>query len=183
MSDFDFELVTMQEAGYGDEEIVEDGDTFEANSLIKAKAVYDKLKGASLSDDSGLSVDVLKGAPGVYSARFAGEPKSDENNNQKLLSLLEGVSDDERTAKFVTVITLILENGKTFVARGEVHGVIGHTPRGSNGFGYDPLFIVPELGKSFAELTDHEKNALSHRGNALKVLREMLEAYYENIGH
>ena len=183
LSDFGFELITMRAAGYGDEEIVEDGDTFEANSHIKAKAVFDKLNCASLADDSGLSVDALDGAPGVYSARYAGEPKSDQKNNEKLLNALKNVEDAQRTAKFVTVITLILENGETFVARGEVKGVIGHAPKGSNGFGYDPLFIVPELGKTFAELQDFEKNELSHRANALKVLKEMLETYYENIGH
>lgn len=180
LSDFDFELETMADAGYGDEDIVEDGDTFEANSLIKAKAVHEKLGVASLADDSGLEVDFLGGAPGVYSARYAGEPKSDAKNNAKLLAALEGVDDTLRTAQFVTVLTLIFENGDTLVARGEVKGIIGHAPRGSNGFGYDPLFIVPELEKSFAELNAKEKNALSHRANALKVLKDMIGTYYEN---
>ena len=180
LSDFDFELETMADAGYGDEDIVEDGDTFEANSLIKAKVVHEKLGVASLADDSGLEVDFLNGAPGVYSARYAGEPKSDAKNNAKLLAALEGVDDTLRTAQFVTVLTLIFENGDTLVARGEVKGIIGHAPRGSNGFGYDPLFIVPELDKSFAELDAKEKNALSHRANALKVLKDMIGTYYEN---
>lgn len=180
LSDFDFELQTMADAGYGDEEIVEDGETFEANSRIKAQAVYEKLGMASLADDSGLEVDYLGGAPGVYSARYAGEPKSDAKNNAKLLAALEGVGDDHRTAQFVTVLTLIFENGDTLVARGEVKGFIGHSPRGSNGFGYDPLFIVPELDKSFAELDATEKNTLSHRANALKVLKDMIGTYYEN---
>ncbi len=180
LSDFNFELETMADAGYGDEDIIEDGDTFEANSLIKAKAVHEKLGKASLADDSGLEVDYLGGTPGVYSARYAGEPKSDANNNAKLLAALEGVDDALRTAQFVTVLTLIFENGDTLVARGEVKGIIGHAPRGSNGFGYDPLFIVPELDKSFAELDAKEKNALSHRANALKVLKDMIGTYYEN---
>ncbi|HSN67069.1 MAG TPA: XTP/dITP diphosphatase [Fusibacter sp.] len=180
LSDFDFDLETMANAGYGDEDIVEDGDTFEANSMIKAKAVHEKLGTASLADDSGLEVDFLGGAPGVYSARYAGEPKSDAKNNAKLLAALEGVDDALRTAQFVTVLTLIFENGDTLVARGEVKGIIGHEPRGSNGFGYDPLFIVPELGKSFAELDATEKNTLSHRANALKVLKDMIGTYYEN---
>lgn len=180
LSDFEFKLETMAEAGYGDEEIVEDGDTFEANSLIKAKAVFDALGFASLADDSGLMVDHLGGAPGVYSARYAGEPTSYAKNNEKLLAALHGVPEHERTAKFVTVLTLMFENGDTLVARGEVHGVIGHELVGTNGFGYDPLFIVPELGKTFAELSEDEKNALSHRANALKVLKEMIGKYYEN---
>ena len=180
LSDFDFILETMAEAGYGDQEIVEDGDTFEANSLIKAKAVFDKLGVASLADDSGLMVDYLNGAPGVYSARYAGEPTSYEKNNEKLLAAMAGVPDALRTAQFVTVLTLIFENGDTLVARGEVKGFIGHALKGENGFGYDPLFTVPELNKTFAELSDEEKNALSHRANALKVLREMIGTYYEN---
>lgn len=126
LSDFDFELVTMSDAGYGDEEIIEDGDTFEANSLIKAKAVFEKLGFAALSDDSGLEVDYLGGAPGVYSARYAGEPTSDAKNNDKLLAALEGVETARRTAQFVTVLTLIFENGDTLVARGEVKGFIGY---------------------------------------------------------
>lgn len=180
LANFDFVLETMAEAGYGDQEIVEDGDTFEANSLIKAKAVFDKLGVASLADDSGLMVDYLQGAPGVYSARYAGEPTSYEKNNEKLLKAMAGVPDALRTARFVTVLTLMFENGDTLVARGEVQGVIGHALKGENGFGYDPLFIVPELGKTFAELSNDEKNALSHRANALKVLKEMIGTYYEN---
>ncbi|WP_459848937.1 XTP/dITP diphosphatase [Fusibacter bizertensis] len=180
LSDFEFELITMADAGFGDEEIIEDGDTFEANSLIKAKAVFEKLGVASLADDSGLSVDYLDGAPGVFSARYSGEPKSDERNNTKLLEALKDVPTDKRTARFVTVITLMFENGDTLVARGEVEGRIGYMPVGSNGFGYDPLFEIPKLGKTFAELTASEKNALSHRGNALVVLKEMIRKYYES---
>lgn len=183
LKDFEFELVTMAEAGFGDEEIIEDGDTFEANSLIKAKAVYEKLGLASLADDSGLSVDFLGGAPGVYSARYSGEPKSDQRNNEKLLAALKDVPLDQRTARFVTVITLMFENGDTLVARGEVEGRIGFEPSGSNGFGYDPLFEVPALGKTFAELTESQKNAMSHRGNALIVLKQMIREYYESTSN
>lgn len=180
LKDFEFDLVTMADAGFGDEEIIEDGDTFEANSLIKAKAVFEKLGIASLADDSGLSVDFLGGAPGVYSARYAGEPKSDLRNNQKLLEALKDVPSEKRIARFVTVITLIFENGDTLVARGEVEGLIGFESVGDGGFGYDPLFIVPALGKTFAELTESEKNALSHRGNALVVLKGLIRDYYES---
>jgi len=181
LKDFGFELVTMKDAGYGDEDIIEDGDTFEANSLIKALAVHKKLGFASLADDSGLMVDVLGGAPGVYSARFAGEPKSDENNNRLLLEKLAEIPDERRTARFVTVLTLIMENGDVLTARGEVEGIIGHAPKGVNGFGYDPLFFVPHLNKTFAELTSDEKNALSHRGNALVALKEKIGQYYEAL--
>ena len=180
LSDFDFELITMSDAGFGDEEIEENGSTFEENSMIKAKAVFDKLKIASLADDSGLEVDYLGGAPGVYSARFAGEPKSDAKNNEKLLNELKHVAREDRTARFVTVLTLIFENGDSLVARGTVEGVIGFEEKGANGFGYDPLFFVPEIGKTFAELTESEKNSNSHRGNALKILRGMIKDYYAN---
>lgn len=182
LKDFEFELVTMKAAGYGDDDIDESGTTFEENSLIKAMAVHNRLKVAALADDSGLEVDYIGGAPGVYSARYAGEPKSDEKNNEKLLAALKGANDAERTARFVTVLTLVFENGDTLVARGTVEGKIGFEAKGENGFGYDPLFIVPELGKTFAELTESEKNALSHRGNALKVMREEIKRYYERTG-
>ena len=182
LSDFDYKLVTMAEAGYGDDDIIEDGATFEENSKIKAIAVFGRLGTAALADDSGLEVDYLEGAPGVYSARYAGEPKSDARNNEKLLAALDGVPFEKRSARFVTVLTLVFDNGETLIARGEVEGIIGFEPKGTNGFGYDPLFIVPELGKSFAELEDVEKNALSHRSNALKVLREMIGKHNEGTG-
>lgn len=182
LKDFEFELVTMKDAGYGDDDIVEDGETFEANSMIKALAVHQRLGLSALADDSGLMVDALDGAPGVYSARFAGEPKSDEKNNNLLLEKLSGIPDEARTARFVTVLTLIMENGDVLTARGEVEGMIGHAPKGTNGFGYDPLFYVPHLQKTFAELTSDEKNALSHRGNALVVLKDKIGQYYEALG-
>lgn len=178
-----FELQTMAEAGYGSDDIIEDGETFEANAMIKARAVHERLGVAALADDSGLEVDALNGAPGVYSARYAGEPKSDSNNNKKLLEALENVDKPNRTARFVTVLTLIMENGDVLVARGEVKGVIGYEPKGNFGFGYDPLFIVPELGQTFAELSPEQKNRLSHRANALAVLKDEIGRYYEGIGH
>lgn len=182
LKDFEFELITMKAAGYGEDDIEESGTTFEENSMIKAMAVHNRLKVAALADDSGLEVDYIGGAPGVYSARYAGEPKSDARNNEKLLDALKGANDEERTARFVTVLTLVFENGDTLVARGTVEGRIGFEAKGEQGFGYDPLFIVPELGKTFAELTGSEKNALSHRGNALKVMREEIKRYYERTG-
>ncbi|OJV66369.1 MAG: non-canonical purine NTP pyrophosphatase, RdgB/HAM1 family [Clostridiales bacterium 38-18] len=182
LKDFEFELVTMKAAGYGEDDIVESGVTFEENSMIKAQAVHNRLRVAALADDSGLEVDCLEGAPGVYSARYAGEPKSDKKNNEKLLNAMKDIQSEDRTARFVTVLTLVFENGDALVARGTVEGKIGFEEKGSNGFGYDPLFIVPELGKTFAELTESEKNALSHRGNALKVMREEIKRYYERTG-
>lgn len=175
LKDFDYELITMHDAGLVDFEIVEDGETFEANSLIKAEAVMEKLGEITIADDSGLEVDYLNGAPGVYSARYSGEHGDDKANNVKLIKALEGVSDDERGAKFVAVITMLFPDGKTIVCRGEVKGQIGHEEIGTSGFGYDPLFYIPEKDKTYAELSSSEKNALSHRANALVKLKNELE--------
>lgn len=176
LKDFDYKIVSMADAGLGHLDIIEDGDTFEANSLIKAKAIYEATGKPAIGDDSGLMVDALNGEPGVYSARYSGVvPKSDKANNEKLLKALADTPDAERTAKFVTVITLMFSPEDVLVARGEVHGIIGREPVGDNGFGYDPLFVVPELGKTFAQLTSDEKNSRSHRANALNVLKEMLK--------
>jgi XTP/dITP diphosphohydrolase len=174
LKDFDYNLISMEDAGFGDLDIIEDGDTFEANSLIKAKVLFEKTGKPSIGDDSGLEVDYLNGAPGVFSARYAGEGKNDKDNNDKLLKELSGVSDEKRTARFVTVITMITEDGKILAARGTVEGKIGNEEKGDNGFGYDPLFIPSGMDKSFAELSSLEKNAMSHRANALKKLKEML---------
>lgn len=176
LKDFDYKIVSMADAGLGHLDIIEDGDTFEANSLIKAKAIYEATGKPAIGDDSGLMVDALNGEPGVYSARYSGVvPKSDKANNEKLLKALADTPDAERTAMFVTVITLMFSPEDVLVARGEVHGIIGREPVGDNGFGYDPLFVVPELGKTFAQLTSDEKNSRSHRANALNVLKEMLK--------
>ena len=171
---FDFELLTLAEVGLGDLEIIEDGETFEANSYIKAKTVMDLKHMITIADDSGLEVDYLGGAPGVYSARYAGEHVSYADNNKKLLEALNGVPSEARSARFVTVITMLFENGEKIVARGEVSGIIGTELKGNSGFGYDPLFYVPEIGKTFAECTSEEKNKLSHRANALVKLRALL---------
>lgn len=177
LKDFDFELLSMYDAGLKDFDIVEDGDTFEANSLIKAIAVQDELGDITIADDSGLMVDYLEGAPGVFSARYAGEPSNDLNNNNKLLEALDGVPTEERTARFVSVITMCFPNGNRIIARGEVEGVIGTEPVGNNGFGYDPLFVVPDYKKTFAQLNSHEKNRISHRARALELLKEKLDVY------
>jgi len=179
LKDYRLELETMHDAGLVDFEIIEDGDTFEANSLIKAQAVMDQLGIDTIADDSGLEVDALGGAPGVYSARYAGENADYIANNVKLLKELSDVPEEKRTARFVTVLTMLFKNGDIIVVRGEVEGVIGYEAKGTNGFGYDPLFIVPELGKTFAQLESDEKNALSHRANALKLLKVELDKYLE----
>lgn len=172
---FGYEVLSMAAVGLGDLEIEETGETFEENARIKALAIKERLGGAVLADDSGLEVDALNGEPGVYSARYAGEPKSDSKNNEKLLKELRDVKADKRTGRFVTVLVLIDESGEEIVVRGTVEGVIAQEARGENGFGYDPLFEIPSLNKTFAELTADEKNAMSHRGNALNKLLERLK--------
>lgn len=172
LKDFNYELQSMRAAGL-DMDIEENGSTFEANSLIKAQAVVDELNCIAIADDSGLMVDALGGAPGIYSARYAGEPSDSDKNNEKLLcSLAEHTN---RKAKFVSVITMLFPNGDKIVARGEAHGTIGFEYKGDNGFGYDPLFIDDISGKTFAELTGQEKNERSHRAKALEILKAKLE--------
>lgn len=175
LKDFDYKILSLEDVNLGNLDIVEDGDTFEANSLIKAKTIYEMTGKPSIGDDSGLMVDYLNGEPGVYSARYSGEDKNYKANNDKLLANMENVSEEKRNAKFVTVITLMFSPEDILVARGEVHGLIATAPRGTNGFGYDPLFIVPSLGKTFAEMDSAEKNSMSHRANALVKLKAMLE--------
>ena len=156
-------------------EAEETGETFYENALIKAQSGARESGLPCVADDSGLMVDYLAGAPGVYSARFAGEPCNDEKNNEKLLKLLNGVSEEERTARFVSVVCCVFPNGDVLSARGECEGKIGFKEIGDGGFGYDPLFMVD--GKSFAELTAEEKDELSHRGKALLQLVEKLGDY------
>ena len=175
LDDFGYEIQTMSDAGLVDFEIVEDGKSFEENSMIKAKAVMDKLGMITIADDSGLMVDYLDGEPGIYSARYAGEDVSYEDNNKRLLSVLEGVPFLERTARFVSVITMLFPDGREIVVRGEVEGNIALQESGSHGFGYDPLFYLSDLKKTFAELDADEKNQISHRARALNKLKERLK--------
>ena len=162
----DCEVISLSEIGFH-EEIIEDGDTFEANALIKSR------KGAELgyitvADDSGLMVDALGGAPGVYSARYAGEVCDNAANNEKLLKELSVFPSNERTARFVSVVTCSFPDGREdIVVRGECPGMIISEYRGSEGFGYDPLFLYEPMGKTFAEMTPKEKNSVSHRGMAM----------------
>ena len=155
-------------------EVTEDGKTFEENSYKKAYEIM-KLSGEiTIADDSGLSVDALCGAPGVRSARFAGEHAQDHENNEKLLFLLSAVPEEKRTAKFISVITMLYPDGSKIVARGECPGHILFEGRGSGGFGYDPLFVPEGFGKSFGELSAEEKNQISHRARALAELERQL---------
>ncbi|MDD7457120.1 MAG: XTP/dITP diphosphatase [Clostridia bacterium] len=166
-------IYSLKELGV-EVDVEETGATFFENSLIKAKAITEITGKASLADDSGLVVDVLGGAPGVYSARFAGEPCNDENNNDKLLKLLEGVKYEDKTARFVSVVTLYYPNGEYVFSEGSVEGHVLSERRGDGGFGYDPLFYCDKLGKTFGEASQEEKNLVSHRANALSELRKKL---------
>lgn len=170
-----WEFLTLSQCDPYDEP-AEDADTFEGNALIKALAAHEHTGLAALADDSGLVVDALDGAPGVYSARYAGVHGDDAANNEKLLRELEGVSDDCRTARFVCSLAFVDEDGTQICASGSIEGRIAHGLSGEGGFGYDPLFLPDEFAgtKSLAEVTQDEKNAISHRGNALRALKEKL---------
>ena len=172
-----WEFKTLAEAGImSDPE--EDADTFLGNARIKALAAHKASGGlATLADDSGLEVDALNGAPGVYSSRFAGEDATDQDNNDKLLADLTDVPDEQRTARFVCTLVFIDEDGKELTARGTVEGRIGHAPQGEGGFGYDPLFWPDVFNGdcTLAEVPQARKNEVSHRGNALRSLRFKIE--------
>ncbi|MDY2959944.1 MAG: XTP/dITP diphosphatase [Hornefia sp.] len=174
-SKFGLKIISRDDAGVPETEIEEDGTTFEENSFKKANEIMKMTGEISIADDSGLEVEYLHGAPGVYSARFAGDDANDRKNNEKLLSLLEDIPYKERKAKFVSVITMVYPDGKKLVARGECHGHILTEPIGDNGFGYDPLFVPDGYQRTFAQLSAEEKNKISHRSKALEKLAEMLE--------
>ncbi|WP_026478876.1 XTP/dITP diphosphatase [Alkaliphilus transvaalensis] len=174
LEDFSLEIKSMKDFGLEGLEIIEDGDTFEENAIIKARTVMEKTGQLAIADDSGLEVDYINKAPGIYSARFSGEGATDEKNNEKLLGLLEGVDLKERTGRFVCAMAAVFPNGETIVLRGECEGLIGFQLSGENGFGYDPLFIVPEYQKTFGELDSEIKNKISHRGKALEKLKVAL---------
>ncbi|RJP00697.1 XTP/dITP diphosphatase [Exiguobacterium sp. RIT452] len=155
----------------------ETGSTFEENAELKSREAAAYFGHAVLSDDSGLEVDALDGAPGVYSARFAGEDKSDEANNTLLLEKLTDVPTEKRTARFVCALSLAKPSGETLTVRGTMEGTIGFERKGTNGFGYDPLFIIPSLNQTAAELTKSEKASISHRGQALRKLELALTTF------
>ena len=152
-------------------DVEETGTTFEENAMIKAEAISKEYKQLVIADDSGLIVDALDGRPGVYSARYAGEDKNDEANTNKVLSELKGVPENERTARFYCALAVASPNQETITVSGTIEGMITEQPIGENGFGYDPIFYVKELGKTTAELSKEEKNKISHRANALKALK------------
>lgn len=161
------EVVMESDVGV-DVDVEETGETFEENSFLKAQAVMEASGMAAIADDSGLVVDALDGAPGVYSARY-GDLDSDEARTDLLLENMKDVPDGQRTARFVSVVTCVLPDGRKVSARGTVEGIITYAPSGENGFGYDPVFYVPQLGRTFAEASAEEKNAISHRGEALRM--------------
>ena len=165
----------MKEAGIT-AEIEENGTSFEENAVIKAKAVMELCHEIVLADDSGLEIDYLNKEPGIYSARYMGEDTSYRIKNQNLIDRLEGVPDEERTARFVCVIAAAFPDGEVLTARGTIEGRIGYEEKGENGFGYDPIFYVPEYGCSTAQLSPEVKNQISHRGKALREMKRKLQA-------
>ncbi len=172
----DIEIVTLKETGFCDE-LIEDADSFEGNAYIKAKALSDYTGKIAVADDSGLVVDALNGAPGVYSARYAGENSSDSENIEKLLNELGKLGEVPRTAKFVCCICAVRPDGEKLFVRGESGGEILKELKGEGGFGYDPVFFCPDFGKTFAQLTSEEKNSISHRGRAVEKLAENLDFF------
>lgn len=177
-----FEVVSKNDLGYEDFDVVEDGSTLQENAFKKAEELHKLTKGIVIADDTGLYVDALNGEPGVYSARYAGEDATYADNNKLLLNNLKGVPKEKRTAHFKTVIAVILEDGSKLMAEGICKGYIAFQERGNRGFGYDPLFVVEGLDKTFSEMTEEEKNKISHRANALKNLKNKLEEISENFG-
>ena len=173
LGDLDYEILSMKEAGI-DADIVEDGKTFEENAIIKATAIS-KLSGCLvLADDSGLEVDYMDKMPGIYSARWMGEDTSYRIKNKAIIDKLEGVPDEKRTARFVCAIAAAFPDGRVVTKRCTIEGLIGYEERGENGFGYDPIFFLPEYGKTTAELSPEEKNQISHRGRALELIKSEL---------
>ena len=174
LEDLGTEVLSLKEAGIA-LEVQEDGETFEENAVIKARAVMEETKALVLADDSGLEIDYLNGEPGEYSARYMGEDTSYRIKNQNLIERLEGVPEEKRTARFVCVIAAAFPDGRILTARGTIEGIIGYEERGEGGFGYDPIFWLPEYGCSTAELTMEKKNELSHRGKALRDIKDELK--------
>ena len=170
MADCDVQIQSMKEAGI-QVDIVEDGKTFEENALIKARAIAAHTDAIVLADDSGLEIDK---EPGVYSARYMGEDTSYDIKNQNLIDRLDGVPKEKRTARFVCAIAAVLPDGKELVTRQTMEGYIGWEPEGANGFGYDPIFYLDEFGCSSATISPEQKNAISHRGKALRAMKELL---------
>ena len=178
LKDLDVEILSQKEAGIT-ADVVEDGTTFEENALIKAAEMARNMPGYEdavvLADDSGLEIDYLNKEPGIYSARYMGEDTSYDIKNQTLIDRLEGVENDRRTARFVCAIAAVFPDGGKTVVRGTMEGMIGYEIKGENGFGYDPIFYLPEYGCTSAQLAPEKKNELSHRGEGLRKMRTILE--------
>lgn len=173
LADMGLPILSMKEAGVT-ADIVEDGNTFEENAIIKARTVMELTGDIALADDSGLEIDYLNKEPGIYSARYMGEDTSYDIKNQNLIDRLEGVPDEQRTARFVCAIACAMPDGRILTSTGAMEGIIGCESRGVNGFGYDPILYLPEYGCSSAELTLEQKNEVSHRGKALREMRDKL---------
>ena len=174
LGDLGLPVLSMKEAGV-DLDIVEDGTTFGENAEIKAKAVWKVTGDIVLADDSGLEIDALNKEPGVYSARYMGEDTSYDVKNKNLIDRLDGVPKEKRTARFVCAIAAVLPDGRELVTRQTMEGYIGWEPEGENGFGYDPIFYLDEYGCSSAAISPEQKNAISHRGKALRAMKELLK--------
>lgn len=175
LADLGMPILSMKEAGIN-VDVVEDGTTFEENALIKAKEISKYVDNCIvLADDSGLEIDYLNKEPGIYSARYAGVDTSYDIKNNLLIQRLEGVPDEKRTARFVCAVAAAFPDGTTAVVRGTIEGRIGYEIMGENGFGYDPIFYLPEYGCTTAQLDPEKKNELSHRGNALRAMRVLME--------
>ena len=170
LQDLGFPVLSMKEAGVS-LDIEENGTTFAENAMIKARAVWEKTGGIVLADDSGLVVDYLGGEPGVYSARYLGEDTSYEIKNQAIIDRLADAKEEERTARFVSAIAAVLPDGSELVTEGTVEGLSAHEPAGNGGFGYDPIFYLPEYGVTSAEIPIEKKNEISHRGKALEAMK------------
>lgn len=180
LADLGMPVLSMKEAGI-DVDVVEDGSTFEENALIKVTEIAKHVDNCIvLADDSGLEIDYLNKEPGIYSARYAGVDTSYDIKNNLLLERLAGVPDEKRTARFVCAIAAAFPDGTTEVVRGTIEGIIGHEIIGENGFGYDPIFYLPQYGLTTAQIDPELKNELSHRGNALRAMRAIMEKKYEN---
>lgn len=176
MADTGLEVVSMKDAGIVVEP-EENGTTYEENAMIKARAVAEYTDDIVMADDSGLEIDYLNKEPGIYSARYMGEDTSYRIKNANLIERLGGVPDEQRTARFVCAIAAVLPDGTELTTRAAIEGRIGYEEKGSNGFGYDPIFYVPRFGKTTAELTEEEKNQVSHRGQALELMKKELKKY------
>lgn len=176
MGDLPIEILPMRDLGI-DLDIEENGHTYEDNALIKVRAIapFVQSEDVVMADDSGLEIDYLNKEPGIYSARYLGETTSYSVKNNNLIERLEGVADEKRTARFICAIAALFPDGREITTRGEIEGRIAHKECGKGGFGYDPIFYVPELGKTTGELTEDEKNLVSHRGKALRAMKEKLK--------